>query len=207
MKITSKLKVMLRALLVKAGSLQTDKGELIFDGPSAEVGTEVFIEEQNGEEVEVKPAPDGDYLVDNKIYVVKDGKIAEIKDEEQPQEEETPETPADPNPDTPANPDPDKPVEGEEEEPMADPADKQDEEEPESAEDRLAKAEARIGELTEAIEKIINAFGALETRVAELEAKVGKLDEEPAGDPAEDREDMSETPSTRTEILRNLFKK
>ena len=90
MKLTQRLKVMLRALLVKAGELHAEKnGEavtLIFDGETAEVGVEVFVEQQNGDEVEVNPAPDGEYNVDDKVYVVRDGKIAEIKDKEQPEE-------------------------------------------------------------------------------------------------------------------------
>ena len=211
MKLTQRLKVMLRALLVKAGELHAEKnGEavtLIFDGETAEVGVEVFVEQQNGDEVEVNPAPDGEYNVDDKVYVVRDGKIAEIKDKEQPEEpkeEETPETPADPDPDP--TPDPDQPVDGAEE-PEAEPADNQDEPEPEAEEDRLARMEARLGEITEAIETILNAFGALESRVAEMEAKVAKLDGEPAGDPVDDREDMSETPKSRLDILRQMKQK
>lgn len=204
MKLTQKLKVMLRALLVKAGELHAEKnGEavtLIFDGPTAEVGVEVFVESQNGEEVEVNPAPDGEYRVDDKVYVVADGKIAEIKDEGEGEPESEPEPEPEPEPD------PDSNVEGAEEEPQADPADNQDEEAPESEEDRLGRLEVRVAEMTEALEVILNTFGELENRIASLEEKVGKLDEEPAVDPAEDREDMSETPSVAT-YVRELFKK
>lgn len=207
MKLTQKLKVMLRALLVKAGELHAEKnGEavtLIFDGPTAEVGVEVFVESQNGEEVEVNPAPDGEYRVDDKVYVVADGKIAEIKYEGEPAPQPEPEPEPEPEPDP--TPDPDAPVEGAEE-PEADPADNQDEEAPESEEDRLGRLEARVAEMTEALEVILNTFGELENRIASLEEKVGKLDEEPAVDPAEDREDMSETPSVAT-YVRELFKK
>ncbi len=80
MRLTQKLKLALRALLLKAGEVNTDKGTLIYEG-DLEVGTAVFIETADGENVEVVPAPDGEYsdADGNRIIVVAYGKVAEIR--------------------------------------------------------------------------------------------------------------------------------
>ena len=202
MKVTQKLKMMLRALLMKAGEIDTDKGKLIYEG-ELEVGTEVFIEKAEGEEVEVVEAPDGSYVENDgdRIIDVEGGRVKEIreKENEQPQEEETPETPetpADPDP----TPDPDQPVEGEEE-PAADPADENDEEEAETVEERVARLEARLSEFTEGLEAILNGIANLEQRLEAVEAKVANL-EEPGADPAEQGEEFNETPKSRLAYLR-----
>ena len=193
--------MMLRALLLKAGRLVTDKGELIFDGEQAEIGTEVFQEVENADgEIEVRPAESGEYRVDSKVYVVSDGVITDIKDEGEPEPENEPE----PEPE----PEPEAPVEGAEEAPQADPADEREEQEEErSVEDRVADLEARMGQVLEAVEVIINSFSEVESRLASLEEKIAKLDAEPAGEPAEQREDMSEVPQGRLGYVKALMKK
>lgn len=199
MKLTKKLTLMLRALLLKAGELMTDKGKLIFDGASAEVGTAVFVEESEGEETEVKPAPDGEYRVDTKVYVVSEGVITDIKDEG-----EGPENEPEPEPE----PEPETPVEGAEEEPQADPADEREEPvEERTVEDRVADLETRVGQVLEAIEVLINNFSEVESRIASVEEKIAKLDSEPAGEPAEQREDMSEVPEGRLGYVKALMQK
>ena len=55
--------------LMKLGKVETDNGVLIYEGDVLTEGTEVFIEDENGN---IVPAPDGKYSE----YVVKDGKIA-----------------------------------------------------------------------------------------------------------------------------------
>lgn len=60
--------------LIKLGSIETENATLFYEG-DIEVGTEVFIEDENGELV---PAPDGTY----DKYVVVEGKVSEIKEEE-----------------------------------------------------------------------------------------------------------------------------
>ena len=78
------LKEALRSILLQFDGVQTDKGELTWNGDKQlEVGDEVYIDEV--------PAPDGDYVADDKVFVVKDGKVEEIKDKE-PETPETPET-------------------------------------------------------------------------------------------------------------------
>lgn len=71
----SKIKEMLKSILVQLGEVNTDKGILTYDGDLA-VGVEVKNEDGS------KPA-DGEYkLEDNKVIVVKDGFVDEIKEVE-----------------------------------------------------------------------------------------------------------------------------
>ena len=71
----SKIKEMLKSILVQLGEVNTDKGILTYDGALA-VGVEVKNEDGS------KPA-DGEYkLEDNKVIVVKDGLVDEIKEVE-----------------------------------------------------------------------------------------------------------------------------
>ena len=80
----SKIKEMLKSILVQLGEVTTDKGILTYDGDLAK-GVEVKNEDGS------KPA-DGEYkLDDNKIIVVKDGYVEEIKEVEEEMAEEKPE--------------------------------------------------------------------------------------------------------------------
>ena len=94
----SKIKEMLKSILVQLGEVTTDKGILTYDGDLA-VGVEVKNEDGS------KPA-DGEYkLEDNKVIVVKDGLVDEIKEvevdvieemaDEKPQEKPVDEKPKD----------------------------------------------------------------------------------------------------------------
>lgn len=70
--------------LMKLGKVETDNGVLIYEGDVLEVGTEVFIEDENGN---IVPAPDGQYG----DYKVVDGKIAStevVEPEVKPESEE-----------------------------------------------------------------------------------------------------------------------
>ena len=70
--------------LMKLGKVETDNGVLIYEGDVLEVGTEVFIEDENGN---IVPAPDGQYG----DYKVVDGKIASaevVEPEAKPESEE-----------------------------------------------------------------------------------------------------------------------
>lgn len=185
MKLTQKLKVMLRALILKAGEIETDKGRLIYDGDELTVGTDVFVEQANGDEIEVVPAPDGEYEADGKTYVVADGKISEIREPENGDEPET----------------------EMEDEPAADPADEQPvPDEGQSLEERVAALEGRVAQILEGIETILNGIASLEGRVEELEAKIAGL-EEPAADPIDEKdENFSDQPKSRLQIYRDLNK-
>lgn len=187
MKLTQKLKIMLRALILKAGEIETDKGRLIYDGDELTVGTEVFVEQANGEEIEVIPAPDGEYEADGKTYVVAEGKIAEIREPEEPAEEESEEM---------------------EDEPAAEPADEPEApaEEGQTVEERIDVLEGRVAQILEGIEAILNAIAALEGRVDALEEKMAGL-EEPAADPIDEKdENFSDQPKSRLQIYREMNK-
>ena len=79
-------RIKLMKQLLKFGSVATDKGELYYEG---EVGKdlEVFVEGEDGEMV---PAEDGEYVVDKQVWVIVEGKVSEIKEVE-PEEEPKPE--------------------------------------------------------------------------------------------------------------------
>ena len=82
----SKIKEMLKSILVQLGEVNTDKGILTYDGDLA-VGVEVKNEDGS------KPA-DGEYkLEDDKVIVVKDGFVEEIKEVEDVIEEMADEKP------------------------------------------------------------------------------------------------------------------
>lgn len=209
MKIANKLRIALRALLLKAGELATNNGTLIWDGEGElAVGMDVFVQSEGEGETEVVPAPDGTYETEEKVITVADGKVASIEDKEPESKNQVPQPEPEPEPEPDPTPDPESPVEGAEEEPQADPADEREEQEEErSIEDRVADLEARMGQVLEAVEVIINSFSEVESRLASLEEKIAKLDAEPAGEPAEQREDMSEVPQGRLGYVKALMKK
>ena len=69
-------RIKLMKQLLKFGSVTSDKGELYYEG---EVGIEleVFVEGEDGEMV---PAEDGEYVVDKQVWVIVEGKVSEIKE-------------------------------------------------------------------------------------------------------------------------------
>ena len=71
-------RIKLMKQLLKFGSVTSDKGELYYEG---EVGIEleVFVEGEDGEMV---PAEDGEYVVDKQVWVIVEGKVSEIKEAE-----------------------------------------------------------------------------------------------------------------------------
>lgn len=80
----SKIKEMLKSILVQLGEVTTDKGILTYDGDLAK-GVEVKNEDGS------KPA-DGEYKVgEDKVIVVKDGYVDEIREIEEEMAEEKPE--------------------------------------------------------------------------------------------------------------------
>lgn len=77
----------LAKMLLNFKMIESDKGTLIIDSELA-IGAEISIEGENGE---VLPAADGDYIVDNQKITVEGGKVSAIEpiEEEQPEETET----------------------------------------------------------------------------------------------------------------------
>lgn len=171
MKITQRLKIMLKSILsLKMGEIATDKATLVWDGEGElEAGMEVFVI-VDGEPV---PAEDGDYTTeDGKVIVVAEGKVAEIKDNEAEvaPEEEPAEEPAE--------------MAEENEEPA--PADEPENTEEEPAEeDRVAALEEKVNAIVEAMNQFVNSIASLEARIAEVEGKLAKV-EAPAAEPVDE---------------------
>lgn len=176
MKITEKLKVVLKSLLdIKMGEVNTDKAVLVWDGEDElREGVEVFVRNEEGE---VEPAADGEYVTeDNKTIVVVDGKVAEIKD---PEAEVAPEAEVEAETET-------ENVEMAEEEPEVEPADEPETNTEEaSVEDRIAAVEERIQTIVDGINEIVNSIAALEARIAEAEEKLASV-EAPAAEPIDE---------------------
>ena len=69
--------------LMTFGEVSTDKGTLYYAEDEIAVGVEVFVD---GDEEKVI-AEDGEYVLEDKVIVVKDGKVAEINEKEEVKEE------------------------------------------------------------------------------------------------------------------------
>lgn len=80
----------LAKILLNFKIVESDKGNLIIDSELA-IGAEISIEGENGE---VIPAEDGEYIIDNQKITVEGGKVASIEpiESEETIEEETTET-------------------------------------------------------------------------------------------------------------------
>lgn len=190
MKITQKLRIMLKSMLdFKMGEVQTNKAVLVFDGEELREGMEVYVIGEDGEPV---PAEDGEYTVeDGKVIKVVEGKVAEIVDPEAEVAEEPVEEVAQED------------VRQEENGDIT-PADETVEEpaEEESVEDRLAALEGRLAEFTEGLNAIINSIAALEERISGVEGKLAKV-EEPAADPVDETPEIEQNShKTRLSWLR-----
>ena len=121
--------------LMKLGKVETDNGVLIYEGDVLEVGTEVFIEDENGN---IVPAPDGKYSE----YVVKDGKIAPsevVEPEAKPESEEVMQ-----------------------EEVIVEPEPEVKESDDDKYEERISALESKIAELESKVAELISAKEELE---------------------------------------------
>lgn len=188
MKITERLKVMLKSILsIQMGEVNTDKGVLVWDGADEDLkeGDEVF-QIVDGEP---KAAEDGVYTTeDGKEIEVVEGKVASIKDPEAevaPEEVSIEETEVKAEEELPAPAD-------EEETPA---------EEEVKEEDRIANLEEKVNAIVEGLNEIINSIASLEGRIAEVEGKLAKV-EAPAADPVEDEIPVEEEKKTRLSYMR-----
>ena len=152
----SKLKDRIKSLLMQFATVKTDKGDLVYNTESLEVGSEVYTEDESGENI---PAADGEYILeDGRTIKVEGGMVTEIeaKDDEpvmpemKPAEEQMadPEMPAEPAPEAPAEPT--APAEDE----------------------KVAALEERVA--------------ALESQLADVIAKLAEIQTTPAAAPIED---------------------
>ena len=138
----SKIKEMLKSILVQLGEVCTDKGILTYDGNLAP-GVEVKNEDGS------KPA-DGEYkLEDDKVIVVKDGLVEEIKEVENEIIEEMAE---------------EKP----QEKPQEKPANEMPEEKPEEKPNEVEELKKLVDEQAALLKELSDRLSALEGLVKEL---------------------------------------
>ena len=151
----SKIKEMLKSILVQLGEVTTDKGILTYDGELAK-GVEVKNEDGS------KPA-DGEYKIDDDKYiVVKDGFVEEIKEVEETMAEEKPKE--------------DKPKA--DEKPQEKPADEKPKDEGEAKPNDVEELKKLVDEHTALLTELSDRLKALEDLVKEL-------NETPAVEPIE----------------------
>ena len=159
----SKIKEMLKSILVQLGEVCTDKGILTYDGNLAP-GVEVKNEDGS------KPA-DGEYkLEDGKVIVVKDGLVEEIKEIENEIIEEKPKGKEEKS----AEMAEEKP----QEKPQEKPANKMPEEKPEGK-------PSEVEELKKLVDEQAALLKELSDRLSALEELVKELNETPAVEPIE----------------------
>ena len=79
-------RIKLARAIMKFASVVTDKGELIYEGDVLVEGTNVFVEDENGE---IVAAADGEYIAEDRRIVVKDGEVELIVEKETTQQVET----------------------------------------------------------------------------------------------------------------------
>lgn len=187
--ISKKVKLALRSILLKAGELATDKGQLLYEG-ELEVGTEVFQEVEG----EIVPAADGEYVAENKVIVVKEGRVDEIRDKGDDNAEEETSEEAEEVAEEVAE-------EIETAEEAADPADEPEQVEEETEEERIARLEASMAEIREGIEALTNAIAAVVERLEAVEEKIKGLDE-PGADPAEQGEETEQQFTSKLNYLK-----
>ena len=159
----SKIKEILKSILVQLGEVCTDKGILTYDGNLAP-GVEVKNEDGS------KPA-DGEYkLEDGKVIVVKDGLVEEIKEIENEIIEEKPKGKEEKS----AEMAEEKP----QEKPQEKPANKMPEEKPE-------EKPSEVEELKKLVDEQAALLKELSDRLSALEELVKELNETPAVEPIE----------------------
>lgn len=151
----------LAKMVLNLAEIETDKAKLIIDG-EAEVGKEVFVEDENGELV----APeDGEYATESQIFLIVDGKIAEIREKEEVEIVE-------PEPEAEPDAEPEEPLEIIEEEQPEEPA-----EEEAPAED---EKDAEIAKLQAQIEELNNIIAEKDEEIGKLKAELESSDSQPA---------------------------
>lgn len=155
----SKIKDMLKSILMEFNKVATDKAELVWDGDEElAVGMAVFVE-TDGERT---PAEDGEYATEDSIIKVEGGVVTAIDKKDAPAE---PEKPAE---------EPEKPAEEPAQEMEETPATEEPAQEPEKPaeepkDDKVAELEARVA--------------ALEAKIEELVAKIAEIATAPAAEP------------------------
>ena len=164
----SKLKRALMNLIMEFNNLMTDKASLYWnEDTDIQEGYEVFVDGEGNEKI---PAPDGEYIAEDKVIVVENGIVKEIKPVEVPAEDPAPAA----EPEMPVEPEPAQAAE--EPAPVAEP------------EMPVEPAPVVVVEDDEdmKIKELEDRIAKLEADMAELVAKVAEIAVAPAAAPVED---------------------
>ena len=154
----SKIKEVLKRLLMEFNNLSTDKAELYWEEDTElMVGYKVFVEDESGNKV---PAMDGEYISDENKIKVAGGVVTEIERREV--DDMPAEVPAEKKEETMEEPVVEEPKEEPKEEPATE----------EPKEDKTVELEKRISDL--------------EAKIADLEAKLAEIATAPAAAPVVD---------------------
>lgn len=168
----SKLKDMIKKLLMEFNSLSTNIAELYWEEDTElMVGYKVFVEDESGNKV---PAMDGEYISDENKIKVAGGTVTEIERREVD--------------DMPVNVPAEKKEDVMEEPAVEEPAKEEPKEEP---------AEQPKDDNTEKVAELEKKVADLETKLADLEAKLAEIATAPAAQPVMDEfENVKKTTST-----------
>ena len=161
----SKIKEMLKKLLMEFNSLSTNIAELYWEEDTElMVGYKVFVEDESGNKV---PAMDGEYISDENKIKVAGGTVTEIERREID--------------DMPANIPP-----VEKKEAMAEPAVEEPKEEPKAEPAAEEPKEEPKDDNTEKVAEMEKKIAELEAKLADLEAKIAEIATAPAAQPVMD---------------------
>ena len=161
----SKIKEMLKKLLMEFNSLSTNVAELYWEEDTElMVGYKVFVEDESGNKV---PAMDGEYISDENKIKVAGGTVTEIERREID--------------DMPANIPP-----VEKKEAMAEPAAEEPKEEPKAEPAPEQPKEEPKDDNTEKVAEMEKKIAELEAKLADLEAKLAEIATAPAAQPVMD---------------------
>lgn len=161
----SKLKDMIKKLLLEFNSLSTNIAELYWEEDTElMVGYKVFVEDESGNKV---PAMDGEYISDENKIKVAGGVVTEIERKEV--DDMPAEVPAEKKEETMEEPVKEEPAK---EEPKEQPAEQPAEQPKDDNTEKVAELEKKVADL--------------ETKIADLEAKLAEIATAPAAQPVMD---------------------
>lgn len=150
----------LAKMMMNFKEYETEQGKLVVNG-EIEVGTEVAVENENGE---LQPA-EGEYIIDGLKVTVEAGKITEVEKPEEQPAEETEET-EEKLEETAENTDTSEELQPDEKDLKI-----------QELEGLLSEAEAAVGELTAKVQELEGLLADREAAVEELTAQIKELEE------------------------------
>lgn len=190
---SKKLRLELARLLKLYSEVTTDDGRTLVSEGELEIGTEVFIINENGE---MTPAPSGEYVSGDTTYRVESGVITAIERKEEPIEEQPAEE--------------EVVVEGAEEEEVV-------VEENENAAEAVEDIEKVVEEAVEVVEETpAETEEDKDAKIAELEAKIAELqaiideykakEETPVVEEVVEEDFASQKPNSMVDLIRKFRK-